>query len=149
MLYVYQALQSSRNREVFCLANIMNKTRFFLGFFLTFDLCHFCHTNLSQMLNTADQLRREDTYFLIEAPSFEQFLSSSRARLLRSRRNSFVFNNFVVLSFLNASAPQEEVVSWKYGSSSHKYRHALVEQTRLIEYGGQQLACAKEKKEYS
>ena len=35
-------------------------------------------------------------------------------------------------------------MSWKYGSSSHKYRHALVEQTRLIEYGGQQLAGAKE-----
>ena len=70
---------------------------------------------------------------------------SYRVRLLLSRRNSFVFNNFVVLSFLNASClfPPEEVVSGKYGSLEVT-RHALVEQTRLIEYGGQQLAGAKE-----
>ena len=53
----------------------------------------------------------------------------------------------MVLSFLNASClfPPEEVVSGKYGSLEVT-RHALVEQTRLIEYGGQQLAGAKEKR---
>ena len=35
-------------------------------------------------------------------------------------------------------------MSGKYGSLEVT-RHALVEQTRLIEYGGQQLAGAKEK----